>query len=86
MAKFCFTNPDYRLIRMTSRPNYSGLARVYPIIIIGLCVSNAIPMLKHYTKKTYGGVEALLHLLLTLALDGSEWKPSLPGHVTLGAY
>jgi hypothetical protein len=28
-APFCFTNLDYHLIRMTSPPNYFGLARVY---------------------------------------------------------
>jgi hypothetical protein len=28
-ATFCFTNPGYRLIQMTSPCNYSGLARVY---------------------------------------------------------
>jgi hypothetical protein len=30
-STFCFTNSDYRLIPMTSSPNYSGLARVYCI-------------------------------------------------------
>jgi hypothetical protein len=30
-AIFCSINQDYRLIRMTSTPNKSGLARVYRI-------------------------------------------------------
>jgi hypothetical protein len=48
-AIFCSINPDYRLIRMTSSPNYSGLARVYSI---GENVCNMI-CIKSHTGEAY---------------------------------
>jgi hypothetical protein len=37
-------------------------------------------LIKHHTKKTYGGVEVYLHAFLTLGLDGDNWASSHPGH------
>jgi hypothetical protein len=41
------------------------------------------PVLKHYTMKTYVGVEVLLHTFLTFTLDGSQWSASQSGHFNL---
>jgi len=40
---------------------------------------------KLHAMKTYGGVEAPLHVFLTLALDG-EWSASCPGHFSPGTH
>jgi hypothetical protein len=34
--------------------------------------------------KTYGGVDVLIHVLLTSELVGGEWSASRPGHFTPG--
>jgi hypothetical protein len=34
--------------------------------------------------KTYGGEDVRMHVLLTLALVGSEWSPSRPSRLTAG--
>jgi len=41
------------------------------------------PLIKHDAKKTYGGMEVLPHIFLTLALGGNEWSASRPDRFTL---
>jgi hypothetical protein len=40
-------------------------------------------MLKHYTKKKYGGVEVKLQRVFSLALEGDESSASHTSHFTL---
>jgi hypothetical protein len=44
---------------------------------------------KHYTMKTYGGVDVYIHVFLTSVLVGDEWSAScscsfIPGERALG--
>ena len=41
-----------------------------------------LSLIKHYTMKAYGGVQAQLQSLLNSALDGGGWLTSDPGRFT----
>jgi hypothetical protein len=41
-------------------------------------------LIKHYTMKTYGGVDVYIHVFLTSALVGGEWSASGPDCFTPG--
>jgi hypothetical protein len=42
--------------------------------------------MKHYAKKTYGGVDLEIHIFFTSALAGGEWSASRPGRFTPGIH
>jgi len=52
----------------------------YTTSLLKQSISNVVPV---HPVKAYRGVEVLLHLLLALSLDGSEWSTSSLGRLTL---
>jgi hypothetical protein len=45
--------------------------------------NEAVPVLKHYAIKMYGGMEANFRSFLDLGLDGCQWSASPPATLTL---
>jgi hypothetical protein len=52
----------------------------YTTLFLKQSISNVVPM---HAVKAYRGMEVLLHLPLTLLLDGGEWSVARLGRLAL---